>query len=112
MVGDIVYFGDLQSRTTTGLGARTGRKVFRFGRGGFNPVVSDGRNLYVVGYASLARSSRRRLPHADARLGEVALELGHRVLAVVEDRGEQDGVGAGAEGVDEVARAPRRRPRR
>jgi outer membrane protein assembly factor BamB len=55
VVGDIVYFGDLKSRTTTGLGARTGRKVFRFGRGGFNPVVSDGRNLYVVGYASLSQ---------------------------------------------------------
>ena len=55
VVGDIVYFGDLHSRTTTGLGARTGRKVFRFGRGGFNPVVSDGRDLYVVGYASLSQ---------------------------------------------------------
>jgi outer membrane protein assembly factor BamB len=55
VIGDIVYFGDLKSRTTTGLGARTGRKVFRFGRGGFNPVVSDGRNLYVVGYASLSQ---------------------------------------------------------
>ncbi len=55
VVGDIVYFGDLQSRTTTGLGARTGRKVFRFTRGGFNPVVSDGRFLYVVGYSSLSR---------------------------------------------------------
>jgi outer membrane protein assembly factor BamB len=55
VVGDIVYFGDLQSRTTTGLGARTGRTAFRFGRGGFNPVVSDGRNLYVVGYASLSQ---------------------------------------------------------
>jgi hypothetical protein len=29
--------------------------VFRFGRGGFNPVVSDGRDLFVVGYASLSR---------------------------------------------------------
>ena len=55
IVGDIVYFGDLQSRTTTGLNARSGRKVFKFGRGGFNPVVSDGRNLYVVGYASLSQ---------------------------------------------------------
>ena len=53
VVGDIVYFGDLKSRTTTGLGARTGRKVFRLGRGGFNPVVSDGRYLYLVGYSSL-----------------------------------------------------------
>ena len=55
VVGDIVYFGDLKSRTTTGLGARTGRKVFRFGRGGFNPVISDGRDLSVVGYASLSQ---------------------------------------------------------
>ena len=55
VVGDIVYFGDLKSRTTTGLGARTGRKVVRFRRGGFNPVVSDGRFLYLVGYASLSR---------------------------------------------------------
>ena len=55
VVGDIVYFGDLQSRSTTGLSARSGRTVFRFRRGGFNPVVSDGRNLYVVGYASLSQ---------------------------------------------------------
>ena len=55
VVGDIVYFGDLESRTTTGLGARTGRKVFRYSRGGFNPVVSDGHDLFVVGYASLSR---------------------------------------------------------
>ena len=60
VVGDIVYYGDLQSRTTTGLGARTGRTVFRFGRGGFNPVISDGRFLYVVGYASLSRLSPKR----------------------------------------------------
>jgi outer membrane protein assembly factor BamB len=54
VVGDIVYFGELKSRTTIGLGARTGRPVFRFKRGGFNPVVSDGRNLYLVGYSSLS----------------------------------------------------------
>jgi outer membrane protein assembly factor BamB len=57
VVGDIVYFGDLKSRSTTGLGARTGRKVFRFSRGGFNPVISDGRDLFVVGYSSLSRLS-------------------------------------------------------
>jgi outer membrane protein assembly factor BamB len=55
VVGDIVYFGDLHSRTTTGLGGRTGRTVFHYRRGGFNPVVSDGRDLFVVGYSSLNR---------------------------------------------------------
>jgi outer membrane protein assembly factor BamB len=59
VVGDIVYFGDLKSRSTTGLGARTGRKVVRLGRGGFNPVISDGRNLYLVGYASLSQLTPR-----------------------------------------------------
>jgi outer membrane protein assembly factor BamB len=55
VVGDIVYYGELQSRTTTGLSARTGRVVFRYRTGGFNPVVSDGRDLFVVGYSSLNR---------------------------------------------------------
>jgi outer membrane protein assembly factor BamB len=55
VVGDIVYFGELKSRTTIGLGARTGRAVFRFPRGGFNPVVSDGRSLFLVGYSSLTQ---------------------------------------------------------
>jgi outer membrane protein assembly factor BamB len=59
VVGDVVYFGDLDSRTTTGLGARTGRKVFRFNRGGYNPVVSDGHDLFVVGYSSLSRLTPR-----------------------------------------------------
>ena len=55
LVGDIVYFGELKSRTTIGLGARTGRTVFRFPRGGFNPVVSYGRSLFLVGYSSLTQ---------------------------------------------------------
>jgi outer membrane protein assembly factor BamB len=55
VVGDIVYFGDLQSRSTTGLGANTGRSVFHYPRGGFNPVISDGHDLFVVGYSSLSR---------------------------------------------------------
>lgn len=53
VVGDIVYFSNLQAKSTIGLGARTGRKVFEFGRGAFNPVVSDGRRIYLTGYSSL-----------------------------------------------------------
>jgi len=60
VVGDIVYFGDLRSRSTTGLAARTGRKVFRYDHGGFNPVVSDDRDLFVVGYSSLNRLRPKR----------------------------------------------------
>jgi len=53
VVGDVVYFSNLGRKSTVGLGARTGRKVFEFGRGAYNPVVSDGRRVYLTGYSSL-----------------------------------------------------------
>jgi outer membrane protein assembly factor BamB len=53
VVGDIVYFANLRKKSTIGLGARTGRKVFEFGRGSFNPVVADDKRLYLTGYSSL-----------------------------------------------------------
>lgn len=53
VVGDIVYFSVLGKKSTVGLGARTGRSVFRIRRGAYNPVVSDGRRIYLTGYSSL-----------------------------------------------------------
>jgi outer membrane protein assembly factor BamB len=53
VIGDIVYFSNLSQKSTFGLGARTGRKVFFMRRGAFNPAISDGRTLFLTGYASL-----------------------------------------------------------
>jgi outer membrane protein assembly factor BamB len=53
VVGNIVYFANLASRSTIGLTARSGSVVFRFPHGGFNPVISDGKKIYLTGYASL-----------------------------------------------------------
>ncbi|MBA2517549.1 MAG: PQQ-binding-like beta-propeller repeat protein [Solirubrobacterales bacterium] len=53
VVGEIVYFSNLGRKSTVGLGARTGRKVFNIRRGAFNPVVSDGNRIYLTGYSSL-----------------------------------------------------------
>jgi outer membrane protein assembly factor BamB len=53
IVGRIVYFADLGTRTTTGLGISTGRVVFHWGSGSFDPVITDGRNLYLTGYTGL-----------------------------------------------------------
>ena len=53
VIGDIVYFADLDSKSTYGVDARTGDRVFRRSRGAYNPVVSDGRRLYLTGYASV-----------------------------------------------------------
>ena len=53
VVGDIVYFSNIGKKDTTGLGARTGRKVFHMGRGSFNPGISDGRTIFMTGYSSI-----------------------------------------------------------
>ena len=38
---------------TTGLGARTGRRSSTIGRGAYNPVIWDGRTIFLTGYSSL-----------------------------------------------------------
>jgi outer membrane protein assembly factor BamB len=53
IVGRIVYFADLDSKSTFGVDAHTGERVFRRSRGTYNPVVSDGKRLYMTGYASV-----------------------------------------------------------
>jgi outer membrane protein assembly factor BamB len=53
VIGDIVYYADLGNERTIGLGARTGRKVFEHERGSYNPVVSDGETIYLVGYHAM-----------------------------------------------------------
>jgi outer membrane protein assembly factor BamB len=52
IVGHIVYFSNLASKTTIGLNVRTGRPVFRSPHGAFNPVISDGKRIYLTGYSS------------------------------------------------------------
>jgi outer membrane protein assembly factor BamB len=53
VIGDIVFYADLGRKRTIGLGARTGRKVFEHERGSYNPVVSDGEMIYLVGYHAM-----------------------------------------------------------
>ncbi len=54
IVGDVVYYSDLGTRTTTGLDVRTGRKVFFFPDGVFNAVVADDTGtIYLSGRTML-----------------------------------------------------------
>jgi outer membrane protein assembly factor BamB len=53
IVGNVVYFSDLGSRTTTGLDLRTGRQVYFFPDGAFNPIVARPGSLYLSGYSKL-----------------------------------------------------------
>jgi outer membrane protein assembly factor BamB len=50
MVGDVFYAGDLKTTQTWGFRATDGRIVFESRDGAYNPVISDGRLLYMTGY--------------------------------------------------------------
>lgn len=67
VIGDVVYYSDLGSRTTTGLDAASGRVVFSFPDGAFTPVVADDHAIYLDGYnriyellPALGSAARRR----------------------------------------------------
>jgi outer membrane protein assembly factor BamB len=53
VLGGVVYYSDLGSKTTVGLDARTGKRVFFFPDGAFNPIVADDSNVYLTGYTRL-----------------------------------------------------------
>ena len=60
IVGRVVYFADLDSKSTYGVGTATGRHLFKLRRGRYNPVVSDGRRIYVTGFGSITKLTPRR----------------------------------------------------
>jgi outer membrane protein assembly factor BamB len=53
VIGRVVYFADLASHRTYGLGISTGRVVFQMHTGSFDPVISDGQDIYLTGYTGL-----------------------------------------------------------
>jgi outer membrane protein assembly factor BamB len=53
VIGDLVFYSNLSRHSTAAVGAATGAPVWSIGRGAFNPVISDGRRIYLVGYTNL-----------------------------------------------------------
>jgi outer membrane protein assembly factor BamB len=67
IVGNIVYFADLRTYRTTGLGVSTGKVVFSMSTGAFDPVISDDHYLYLSGVTGLyALAPFTPTPHASA----------------------------------------------
>lgn len=59
IVGRTVYFADLGDHRSYGLGISTGRVLFEIDTGKFDPVISDGKDIYLTGYSSLYRLAPR-----------------------------------------------------
>jgi outer membrane protein assembly factor BamB len=50
VIGHTVYTSSFKTGKTIGLGAITHKKVFELKQAGYTPMVSDGKQLYLVGY--------------------------------------------------------------
>ena len=58
LIGETVYFANLQETDTIAVNASNGGEVWRFRDGAYNPVISDGKRLYLTGYKHLYAMKR------------------------------------------------------
>jgi outer membrane protein assembly factor BamB len=78
IVGDVIYFSDLGSRRTLGLNVRTGRQVFSFPDGAFNPVIADFSAIYMAGYSKLYQLLPKRTARAASNSPQFANKRGRK----------------------------------
>ena len=67
IIGDLVFYSVISTKSSAAVGVSTGREVWRTHRGAFNPGISDGRRIYFLGYSSLFMLSSPRQAVADSR---------------------------------------------
>jgi outer membrane protein assembly factor BamB len=60
VLGNVVYYSALGGNRTAGLDLRTGRQVFSFPDGEFTPVTTDGKVVFLIGYATIYQMLPRR----------------------------------------------------
>lgn len=53
VLGDVVLYSNLGRHTLSMLSASTGRLIWARNNGGFDPGISDGKDLYLIGYSML-----------------------------------------------------------
>ena len=80
VIGNIVYFAGLDSKTTYGLDVRTGAQRFTYPDGAFTPVVADEHAIYLVGYGSIYEELPGRAPrtHTKKPAGHTKAHAAHQ----------------------------------
>ncbi len=102
VVGDIVYFADYGNTDTIGLAARTGRTMFKFPSGSFNPVISDGRTIFLTGFGSLqalrppSAAARRARKEALARAERIRRRTAREIRSTCRKRALRSDAGRAA----------------
>lgn len=77
VIGRIVYFSDLGTHRTVGLGISTGKVVFSMNAGAFDPAISDDHYLYLTGYTALYALIPPRPARAKTATPASASKLSH-----------------------------------
>jgi outer membrane protein assembly factor BamB len=54
VVGQVFYLANVDLEKTVGFDIKSGKPVYNIDRGAYTPVISDGRRIYLTGYASVA----------------------------------------------------------
>jgi outer membrane protein assembly factor BamB len=79
IIGDVVYYSNLGSKTTAGLNVRTGQKVFAFSDGAFNPAIADPSAIYMVGYGAIYQFLPKASPKPAAHTAAHKAKAKHKV---------------------------------
>ena len=53
VVGQVFYVSNVSKRATAGFSTKTGKRVYGSTLGAYNPVVSDGRRIYLTDYSGV-----------------------------------------------------------
>jgi outer membrane protein assembly factor BamB len=61
VIGDTVLYANLKRQSIAAVGAATGRLIWSFDRGGFDPGISDGEHYYLLGYSSIYMFENREV---------------------------------------------------
>jgi outer membrane protein assembly factor BamB len=53
LIGRVLYFSTLDGANTKGIDVRRGVRIFRRDTGKFNPMISDGKRMYMTGFSTI-----------------------------------------------------------
>jgi outer membrane protein assembly factor BamB len=53
LIGRVLYFSTLDGSNTKGINVDNGRRIFRRNTGKFNPMISDGKRMYMTGFSTI-----------------------------------------------------------
>ena len=90
IIGRTVYFADLGRHRTFGLGISTGRVLFEKGTGAFDPMISDGVDVYLTGDTGLYGLAPAAQPSSTHTVSKTRRSASARAATISDQSGGRD----------------------